>query len=247
MTQRRIEVEDRTYALDAQPIRTSLTDGPSMLWGFQVRILDEAGRELGIKTCFVGRVSVQFRDPEALEGPIEGLLPVLHDLRSRRSSLAWSRARPATRSSSPEPGADAAPPVGRARSRASRANDRGTARQAAAVSPEITSATPAGPARRICAARRAPRARSRAARAATASPARQASASSRSAAWARRSSCPALRADGPARRRGGRWRAGAGGAPGNRISWPGDEVGERMFVVCHRGRTARPSRRFSDG
>ena len=80
MTQRRIEVEDRTYALDAQPIRTSLTDGPSMLWGFQVRILDEAGRELGIKTCFVGRVSVQFRDPGALEGPIEGLLPVLHDL-----------------------------------------------------------------------------------------------------------------------------------------------------------------------
>jgi len=51
-----------------------------MLWGFQVRVLDDNGQELGIKTCFVGRVSVQFRDASALEGPIEGLLPVLHEL-----------------------------------------------------------------------------------------------------------------------------------------------------------------------
>ncbi len=80
MTQRRVEVEGRTYTLDPQPIRTSLTDGPSMLWGFQVRVLDDAGGELGIKTCFVGRVSVQFRDASVLDGPIEGLLPVLHEL-----------------------------------------------------------------------------------------------------------------------------------------------------------------------
>lgn len=80
MTHRRVEVDDRVYQLDPQPIRTSLTDGPSMLWGFQVRVLDEQGRELGVKTCFVGRVSVQFRDPSVLEGPIEGLLPVLHEL-----------------------------------------------------------------------------------------------------------------------------------------------------------------------
>lgn len=80
MTQRRVEVEGRPYVLDPQGIRTSLTDGPSMLWGFQVRVLDDTGAELGIKTCFVGRVSVQFKDASALEGPIENLLPVLHEL-----------------------------------------------------------------------------------------------------------------------------------------------------------------------
>lgn len=79
MTQHRLEVEGRQYELEPQGIRTSLTDGPTMLWGFQVRVLSE-GRELGIKTCFVGRVSVQFRDASALEGPIEQLLPVLHEL-----------------------------------------------------------------------------------------------------------------------------------------------------------------------
>ena len=41
MTQRRVEVEGRPYVLDPQGIRTSLTDGPSMLWGFQVRVLDD--------------------------------------------------------------------------------------------------------------------------------------------------------------------------------------------------------------
>lgn len=80
MTHHRVEAEGVVYDLDPQGIRTSLTDGPSMLWGFQVRVLDESGAELGIKTCFVGRVSVQFRDAAALEGPIEGLLPVLHEL-----------------------------------------------------------------------------------------------------------------------------------------------------------------------
>jgi hypothetical protein len=50
-----------------------------MLWGFQVRVL-QGGEELAIKTCFVGRVSVQFRDAAALDGPIESLLPVLHEL-----------------------------------------------------------------------------------------------------------------------------------------------------------------------
>ena len=60
-------------------MRTSLTDGPPMLWGFQVRVL-ENGEEIAVKTCFVGRVSVQFRDAAALDGPIEALLPVLHEL-----------------------------------------------------------------------------------------------------------------------------------------------------------------------
>lgn len=79
MTQHRLEVEGRVYDLEPQGIRTSLTDGPTMLWGFQVRVLRD-GEQLGIKTCFVGRVSVQFRDASALEGPIEALLPVLHEL-----------------------------------------------------------------------------------------------------------------------------------------------------------------------
>lgn len=79
MTHRRVETETGTYELDPQPIRTSLTDGPTMLWGFEVRIL-ENGAPIAIKTCFVGRASVQFRDATALEGSIEGLLPVLHEL-----------------------------------------------------------------------------------------------------------------------------------------------------------------------
>ena len=74
MTQHRLEVEGRVFDLEPQPIRTSLTDGPAMLWGFQVRVLSD-GDELGIKTCFVGRVSVQFRDVAAPDGPIEALLP----------------------------------------------------------------------------------------------------------------------------------------------------------------------------
>lgn len=79
MTQHQLEVEGRSFTLEPQPIRTSLTDGPAMLWGFQVRVLGD-DRELGIKTCFVGRVSVQFRDAAAPDGPIEALLPVLHQL-----------------------------------------------------------------------------------------------------------------------------------------------------------------------
>lgn len=79
MSHHRVEVDGTTYELDPQPIRTSLTDGPTMLWGFQVRVL-EGGAERGIKTMFVGRVSVQFRDASAPDGPIDALLPVLHEL-----------------------------------------------------------------------------------------------------------------------------------------------------------------------
>jgi hypothetical protein len=80
MTHRRVEVENRAYTLVPQEVRTSLTDGPTMLWGFQVHVLDEEERLLGIKTCFVGRVSVQFRDAEAPDAPIDRLAPVLHEL-----------------------------------------------------------------------------------------------------------------------------------------------------------------------
>ena len=80
MTQRRVEVEGRSYTLVPQEIRTSLTDGPSMLWGFQVHVLDEEEQLVGVKTCFVGRVSVQFRDKEAPDAPLDRLAPVLHEL-----------------------------------------------------------------------------------------------------------------------------------------------------------------------
>ena len=50
-------------------------------------------RELGIKTCFVGRVSVQFRDASAPDGPIEALLPVLHELAFEKIEAAPARGR----------------------------------------------------------------------------------------------------------------------------------------------------------
>ncbi|WP_217915242.1 hypothetical protein [Miltoncostaea marina] len=79
MTQRRVEVEGRQFELDPQPLRTSLSEGPTMLWGFEVRVLSD-GEVVGVKTCFVGRVSVQFRDASVLDAPIDQLLPVLHEL-----------------------------------------------------------------------------------------------------------------------------------------------------------------------
>ena len=74
-----VEVGGEVYTLEPQPVRTSLTDDAHMLWGFQVHVL--RGEELlGVKTCFVGRVSVHAADPAALDGPIDGLVPVLHRL-----------------------------------------------------------------------------------------------------------------------------------------------------------------------
>lgn len=79
MTQHQLEVEGRPFTLEPQPIRTSLTDGPAMLWGFEVRVLSGEA-PVCVKTCFVGRVSVQFRDAQAPDAPLEVLLPVLHEL-----------------------------------------------------------------------------------------------------------------------------------------------------------------------
>jgi hypothetical protein len=79
VTHRRVEVEGVAYELDPQPLRTSLGDGPAMLWGFEVNVLRD-GRRVGVKTCFVGRVTVQARDPAAPDAPIDVLAPVLHDL-----------------------------------------------------------------------------------------------------------------------------------------------------------------------
>ncbi len=49
------------------------------MWGFQVHVLRDA--ELtGIKTCFVGRVRVHTKDPDAADGPVAALMPILHDV-----------------------------------------------------------------------------------------------------------------------------------------------------------------------
>jgi len=74
-----VEAQGRRYELVFEPVRSSLSEGPAMLWGFQVFVRRD-GEEVGMKTCFVGRVSVQFRDKEALEGGMEQLVPVLYDL-----------------------------------------------------------------------------------------------------------------------------------------------------------------------
>jgi hypothetical protein len=75
------------YELEPQPVRTSLTDTVHTLWGFEVDVFCD-GAKVGVKTCFVGRVSVQGRHPEALAGTFEDLVPVLYDL-----ALAKVRAR----------------------------------------------------------------------------------------------------------------------------------------------------------
>ena len=74
-----IEAGGVAYELEPQPVRSSLSDADPMLWGFQVHVLRD-GELVGIKTCFVGRVGVQVRSPEALSGPIDALVPVLHEL-----------------------------------------------------------------------------------------------------------------------------------------------------------------------
>ncbi|MEW6583003.1 MAG: hypothetical protein AB1416_09605 [Actinomycetota bacterium] len=74
-----VEAGGASYILEPQAVRTSLTDSTHMLWGFEVYV--RRGDDLvGVKTCFVGRVSVQAADPASLDGPIDGLVPVLHRL-----------------------------------------------------------------------------------------------------------------------------------------------------------------------
>lgn len=79
MDEHLIEVDGVTYTLVPEPMRTSLSDGPTMLWGFPVRILRD-GEPVGTKTCFVGRISVAARDPQAPDAPAERLVPILHEL-----------------------------------------------------------------------------------------------------------------------------------------------------------------------
>ena len=67
------------YQLRPGPIRQSLGEEAPMMWGFEMQVLRE-GTPLGIKTCFVGRVTVQTREPEALKGGMDVLAPVLYDV-----------------------------------------------------------------------------------------------------------------------------------------------------------------------
>ena len=74
-----VEVDGVQYTLVPQPLRTSLSDSPAALWGFQVHVLRD-GELIGIKTCFVGRVRVHTKDPNAPDGPVATLMPILHDI-----------------------------------------------------------------------------------------------------------------------------------------------------------------------
>ena len=74
-----VDAGGTTYHLAPQPVRISLSDGPPMLWGIQVHVLKD-GALLGIKTCFVGRITLHSRAPDVLDGPLEGLLPVIHEV-----------------------------------------------------------------------------------------------------------------------------------------------------------------------
>lgn len=79
MSTRTITAEGRHFELRAEPPRTSLTDDAHTLWGFNVEIVED-GQVVAIKTCFVGRVSVQARHPEALSGTAEDIAQVVHSL-----------------------------------------------------------------------------------------------------------------------------------------------------------------------
>lgn len=79
MSTRTVTVDGTEYELVAEPPRTSLTDDAHTLWGFNVQVL-RAGEPVAIKTCFVGRVSVQARHPEALQGTAEDIAAVVHGM-----------------------------------------------------------------------------------------------------------------------------------------------------------------------
>ena len=82
-----VDHDGTTYRLVAEGVRTSLSDGPPMLWGFAVRVM--AGDEVvGVKTCFVSRITVQGRNAEALDAPGEILYPVLYELAFEKGAAA---------------------------------------------------------------------------------------------------------------------------------------------------------------
>ncbi len=79
-----VNVDGVDYELDAEPARTSLIgEGAPMLWGFPVNVRRD-GEVVSRKTCFVGRISVAARNPEAPDAPYDVLEPVLHELAFER-------------------------------------------------------------------------------------------------------------------------------------------------------------------
>lgn len=70
---------DARYVIVPQPIRISLSDDAPSLWGLQVHV-ERDGVVVGIKTCFVGRVTLHVRAPEVLDGGIDVLAPVIHEV-----------------------------------------------------------------------------------------------------------------------------------------------------------------------
>ncbi len=82
---RKVEVNGVEYELRPGPIRQSLSDDAPMLWGFALRVF-QGEEELGVKTVFVGRVSVQTTKPEALQGGMQDLAPVLYDLGIKKAT-----------------------------------------------------------------------------------------------------------------------------------------------------------------
>ncbi len=82
-----VEHDGVAYRIQPEGVRASLSDGPAMLWGFQVKVFRD-DELVCIKTCFVGRVTLQARHPEALDAPGEILIPVLHDLACEKVAAA---------------------------------------------------------------------------------------------------------------------------------------------------------------
>lgn len=79
MSTRTVTAGGKKYELRAEAVRSSLSDSPQTLWGFRVDVITD-GTLVAVKTCFVGRVSVQARHPEALQGSAEDLTVAIHAL-----------------------------------------------------------------------------------------------------------------------------------------------------------------------
>jgi hypothetical protein len=74
-----VEAGGLRYRLEPQAVRQSLSDEAPMLWGFEVNVVRD-GERVGVKTCFVSRVTVQARHPEALAAGVDLLGPALWEL-----------------------------------------------------------------------------------------------------------------------------------------------------------------------
>ena len=79
MSEHTVTHEGVEYTVSFGAVRQSLSEDQPMLWGFPADISGPDG-QLGRKTCFVSRVSVQVRNDSALEGGMDVLAPALYEL-----------------------------------------------------------------------------------------------------------------------------------------------------------------------